>query len=308
MSKPLFPNLFIIGAMKAGTSSLHEYLHQHPQIFMSRFKEPQYFHPHRTAYGDWGQGNPLPEPGIDWYLRLFKDAGDVCYAGESSTSYAKTPIVTGCANRIAEFNRNAKIVYLLREPVERTLSHYWYYAAGGSESRDLATAIEQDVQYTAYSNYAMQIEPYLHVFGEDNVYTLTVEELNSDPIATFGKLFRWLGINDAFVPSMSKRENVTPHIVHRLRPGFRWAGSLRRHWRWKALEQRTPVLLKQATSWLAYERLDRRNVDASKVVDKLRARQLNEVARLTSLTGRSFPEWLQSRVPSSRSKLVEAMQ
>src|SRR5262245_27750477 len=97
MSQRLFPNLFIIGAMKAGTSSLHEYLHQHPEIFMSRFKEPQYFAPHTTRLGfKWGQGNPCPEPGIDWYRRLFRDAGDVKYAGESSTSYTCRPIHCGC--------------------------------------------------------------------------------------------------------------------------------------------------------------------------------------------------------------------
>ena len=65
MSRGRFPNLFIIGAMKAGTSSLHEYLHQHPEIFMSRFKEPQYFAPHVTREGlAWGQGHQHPEPGI----------------------------------------------------------------------------------------------------------------------------------------------------------------------------------------------------------------------------------------------------
>src|SRR5688500_2790920 len=125
--RTLFPNLFIIGAMKAGTSSLHEYLHQHPQIFMSRFKEPQYFAPHRTQYGMWGQGQPLPEPGIDWYLRLFANAGDVEYAGESSVSYTARHWVTGCHERIWEFNAHARIIYLMRDPVERAISHYWHF-------------------------------------------------------------------------------------------------------------------------------------------------------------------------------------
>lgn len=92
--------------MKCGTASLHECLGQHPDIFMTSFKEPQYFAPHgKLHYGTWGQGGDLPEPGIEWYLRLFEDAGDVRFAGESSTSYTKAPWVTGCAERIHAFNR-----------------------------------------------------------------------------------------------------------------------------------------------------------------------------------------------------------
>ena len=311
MSKSHFPNLFIIGAMKAGTSSLHEYLHQHPQIFMSRFKEPQYFHPHTTPYGDWGQGNPLPEPGVDWYLRLFKDAGDVLYAGESSTSYAKQPIVTGCPQRIAAFNPNARIVYLLRDPIERTLSHYWYFVDLGVEQRDLRTAIQQDIQYTAYSHYALQLVPYLKAFGEHNVFVATVEELNSNPTDVFGRLFRWLGVNDSFLPSMCSRKNVTPRIVHRLRPGLRWAARLRRHWRWQALEQRSPPRVKDALASLAYQRIDRTTIDTRDVIDSLRARQLNETQELERLTGRQFSEWKTLYAPSpspglQRPELAEA--
>ena len=110
MSRGRFPNLFIIGAMKAGTSSLHEYLHQHPEIYMSRFKEPQYFAPHVTREGfAWGQGHQHPEPGVDWYLRLFKDAGDVRYAGESSVSYTAHPHFPDCARRIHEFNPDSRL-------------------------------------------------------------------------------------------------------------------------------------------------------------------------------------------------------
>ncbi len=162
------PNLFIIGAMKAGTSSLHEYLHQHPEMFMSRFKEPQYFAPHSTRWGEkWGQGNPYPEPGIDWYLRLFENVGDVKYAGESSSSYTARPWVTGCECRIHQFNPNARLIYLMRDPIERTISHYWHFVADGREDRDMLTAIRQNDEYVARSHYAMQLKPYLDTFGPE---------------------------------------------------------------------------------------------------------------------------------------------
>ena len=175
MTSRTFPNLFIIGAMKAGTSSLHEYLHLHPEIFMSRFKEPQYFAPHRTRNGlPWGQGNPCPEPGIDWYLRLFDDAGDVKYAGESSVSYTAVPVLSGCHERIYAFNPEARLIYIMRDPVERTVSHYWHNVAGGWEDRDMLAAVKRLKDYTARSHYAMQLRPYINTFGRDRVHLLTL--------------------------------------------------------------------------------------------------------------------------------------
>src|SRR5262249_14086468 len=156
-----FPNLFIIGAMKAGTSSLHEYLHQHPEIFMARFKEPQYFAPHTTRSGHrWGQGNPYPEPGHGWYLRLFARAGHVKYAGGSSGSYTARPWVAGCEKRIWEFNPEARLIYILRDPIERTVSHYWHFVLDGREDRDMLPAVRRNPEYVARSYYAMQLQPY----------------------------------------------------------------------------------------------------------------------------------------------------
>ena len=194
-----FPNLFIIGAMKAGTSSLHEYLHQHPNIFMSRFKEPQYFSG-TSMLRTMAAGKPgaTPPSEFDCYLKLFQDAGSVSYAGESSTNYAKEPVVSGCAERIWEFNPHAHIIYIMRDPVARTLSHYWYYVAGRFETRTLARTIAEDVQYTAYSDYVRQLEPYWRRFGMESVYPLTFEDLLQTPEAIMRQLFCWLAVDGDF--------------------------------------------------------------------------------------------------------------
>ena len=112
---PARPNLFVIGAMKSGTTTLHEYLGSHPEICMSDRKEPGYF---VEEYG-WSNG-------VDWYLRQFSGDGKEKYLGESTTDYTKLPRFKGVARRIAEFNPGAKIMYLLRDPIERTISHYWW--------------------------------------------------------------------------------------------------------------------------------------------------------------------------------------
>ena len=105
------PNLFVIGAMKSGTTSLHRYLDLHPEISMSWEKEPNYF---------------LPEgsPGVDQrvndrkaYLNLF-DSG-MSVRGESSTSYSRYPQLTGVAAATAAAAPQARLVYLLRDPIER---------------------------------------------------------------------------------------------------------------------------------------------------------------------------------------------
>jgi Sulfotransferase family len=113
------PNLFIIGAMKAGTSSLHSYLGAHPQIFMTEVKEPAFFEDpaHRKrpkeGIGYWNN--------LSHYLELFALTGDRPVVGESTTDYTKLPLKTGVARRIFDFNSDARLIYLMRDPIEPLL-------------------------------------------------------------------------------------------------------------------------------------------------------------------------------------------
>src|SRR5262249_9523812 len=109
--EPTLPNLLIIGARKAGTTSLHEYLSLHPQIFMSEEKELSFF----DADGRWGRG-------IDWYKANF----DARYPinGESSPQYSRYPRTPGVPERIKSVLGMPKIIYAIRDPVDRILSDY----------------------------------------------------------------------------------------------------------------------------------------------------------------------------------------
>jgi hypothetical protein len=294
LSRPMarnFPNLFIVGAMKAGTSSLHEYLHQHPQIFMSRTKEPQYFAPHRTRYGMWGQGNPLPEPGSDWYLRLFADAGDVMYAGEGSVSYTARHWVSGCEQRIWEFNPDARIIYLIRDPVERAISHYWHFVAAGRETLSPSRALRERDDYLARSDYAYQIEPYLRRFGEDQVYLLTLEELQADPDGTLGRLFAWLGVDDSVAIDTSEKHNVREQDVRQARRFARPLVKMLRGWRWQRWNRLVPRPVKGMLEAVAYRRVDPAAYDLRAERAYLRDRLAPRVQTLSRLAGRNFPEW-----------------
>ena len=105
------PNLFIIGSMKSGTTSLHNYLSYNPEIYMSEEKEPGYFVKELAQ-----------DKGIDWYLSLFDKAENVKYAGESSTHYTKLPTFSGVAERIHEFSPSAKLLYIMRDPIRRSIA------------------------------------------------------------------------------------------------------------------------------------------------------------------------------------------
>ncbi|HVW39578.1 MAG TPA: sulfotransferase, partial [Pirellulales bacterium] len=287
-----FPNLFIIGAMKAGTSSLHEYLHQHPQIFMSRFKEPQYFAPHSTRGGlRWGQGNPCPEPGIDWYLRLFADAGDVMYAGESSVSYTAAPWVTGCEKRIHAFNPDAKLIYLLRDPIERTISHYWHMVADGREDLDLMAAVRCKEEYLARSDYAGQLCPYLDTFGRDQLFVLTIEELMARPNEIFGQLFSWLGVAPDFPIKCDQKFNVGSLRVRQTRRGLVRLDTLQKGWRWKKYQQYLPSAAGTLVERLTYRIVDRSAADTQAAAAYLRPIQQRQTDALSQLLNREFPEW-----------------
>jgi hypothetical protein len=305
MTDRVFPNLFIIGAMKCGTTSLHECLGQHPEIFMTSFKEPQYFAPHRKKHhGVWGQGGDLPEPGVEWYLKLFEGAGDAQFAGESSTSYTKEPWMTGCAERIHAFNPDARLIYLMRDPVERALSHYWYNVRGGSESRPPLDAIREDEQYVAFGDYARQLRPYYKRFGTEAVHLLTLEELVGRPTETLDRLCRWLGVDPRGRDLSFEARNIGSSSMRRLRPAFRGFRTLQRHWRWRELE-RNHRWLARLTRQLAYRPVQRDPAEDMAVREYLRPICTEQVRALSACTGRDFGEWTSVLAGVPRADQVE---
>jgi hypothetical protein len=258
---------------------------------MTSFKEPQYFAPHRKVHhGVWGQGGDLPEPGVDWYLRLFEPAGDVLYAGESSTSYTKEPWLTGCADRIHAFNPNARLVYLMRDPVERVLSHYWSSVRAGRETLAPLDAVREDELYLAYSDYLRQLRPYFARFGGDVVYLLTLEELVMRPAETLNGLCRWLGVKPLGDALTFDARNVAPSSMRQLRPALRKFRPLQQHWRWRELERRQHWLARLARQ-VAYRPARRDPRQDAALRDYLGPICYDQVRALSAFVGREFGEW-----------------
>ncbi|WJW74447.1 sulfotransferase [Thiohalobacter sp. IOR34] len=280
MSTDRRPNLFILGAMKSGTSSLHAYLGRHPQIYMSEEKEPGYFLDEFT----WHKGE-------DWYLSLFDAAGDVLYRGESSTHYTKLPRFGGASERLHEFAPEARLIYIMRDPVQRTISHYWHMVMSHDESRDMLQAVQENAQYRNVSYYAMQLRPYLERFPAEQIYTLTFEALIAAPEEELGKLFRWLGVDHGFSPdntgagyNVGARQFVKPRhggLLNR----FRFSRT------WDIASRFVPAPLRALGRRLAVREYDRSAQPLEPVIDYLRPIQREQTEELRQLLGRDFPEW-----------------
>jgi hypothetical protein len=189
------PNLIVIGGLKCGTTSLHHYLNLHPEIAMSRPKELNFF----VAELNWDLG---PE----WYASHFDRGAPV--RGETSPHYTNLPRFAGVAGRMRELlGDRARVVYMVRDPVERMLSHYLHNVGGGYESRSIEVALaDPGSAYVARSRYAMQIEPYLAAFERDRVMIVANEDLAGEREATVRGVFEFCGVDAGFSSEQFERE------------------------------------------------------------------------------------------------------
>lgn len=279
------PNLFIIGAMKSGTTSLHEFLDTHPQIAMSREKEPGYFVEELGLH-----------KGEEWYLNLWQRNGQCRYLGESSTHYTKLPVFQGVPERLHRFNPDARLIYVMRNPFERVVSHYWHAVRDihhGGELRPLLKAVQEDPRYLAFSDYAMQLEPYFERFGRGAIHTLTFEALIEDPQREVDEVYRWLGLPPHSIGDRSaKAHNQKPSDM----TGVAGAGILNRieySKTWDRISPHIPSWMKNWARKRAYRPVDERQsrADIPRLREIIANSQQRQIEHLTRLLGRDFPEW-----------------
>jgi hypothetical protein len=287
------PNLFLIGAMKSGTTYLKKLLAAHPAIFMCRPEEPSYFVDPRQLRALWPEawdcGFWRSEEN---YLRLFQAAPDVVLLGEASTSYTKRPLVSGIPERIRSFNPDARFIYLMRDPVERTISHYWHMVRFNAERRPILKAVRSEPQYLDVSYYAMQVRPYLDLFGPERVAVLTFEQLTATPVPTMRLLYGWLGLDGstADISGFEEAENVTPEVLH-MASGYGVLRRLRQSRPLRYLMPSLPPIVRQLSLRLATKPVQWRSVATTDAVDFLRPIQRQQTEELMQLLGRDFPEW-----------------
>lgn len=286
------PNLFLVGAMKSGTTTLHELLAPHPQIVMSEPKEPCYFvdpEQLRTHWPEmWRRGYWKSEAD---YLTLFPEREGALYYGESSTDYAKAPRLAGVPQRMAAFNPEARILFVMRDPVERTISHYWHMVELRGEKRTPLEAIRAEPHYTEVSHYAYQLRPFLALFGRERVHVLTFESLTANPAASLGAICRWLGVDERFEPRRGHAANVTPATVHQKRVGSGLLDRFRHSALWNAVGSHVPPAIRRIGVRMVEKEVAPKQTDTGALREHLRALQRPQLAELSQLLGRDFPEW-----------------
>lgn len=193
------PTFVVIGAMKGGTTSLAAYLAGHPDVFMSSPKEPRYF------TKEW-------ERGREWYESLFEAGRTAAARGEASTDYTKAPQVEGAPARLAQVVPDAKLLYLVRNPVDRIRSHYVHrssrYVETKIERRPLDVAVRHDPMYLDWTRYGAQLDRYLEHFPREQLLVVSSERLRTSRRETLAEVFEFIGVDPHVdVPDLDRELN-----------------------------------------------------------------------------------------------------
>jgi hypothetical protein len=270
------PNLIIIGAQKCGTSVLHYYLGLHPEVTMSKPKELNFFIEERN----WPRG-------VDWYKAQFDAHATV--RGEASPNYTAFPQHQGVPERMAQVVPDAKLIYMVRDPLERIAAHWVHNYAKRREKGTLAeTLIHPHTSYVDRSMYAMQLERFLAHYPKERVLVFQQSELRYKRAETLRQVFEFVGVDPDFTHPRFEQER---HQTSRKTRATRLAIKLEQMGRsrrgrmlpsnfWLVLDDRLPLR----------RTIKRPNVSASlppETLDKLRA----DAERLRELTGRDFSNW-----------------
>jgi Sulfotransferase domain len=188
------PNLIVIGGLKCGTTSIHHYLGLHPGVQMSKPKELNFF----VEELNW-------DLGLDWYRARFDDRFAV--RGESSPHYTNMPRFRGVAERIERHTPDAKLIYMVRDPIERILSHWVHSKGAGYELGEMDEMLSRpDTAYVHRSLYWMQLQPYMERFDRERIEVVTQEELQGDRQQTMRRAFRFVGVDEDFTHEQFERE------------------------------------------------------------------------------------------------------
>lgn len=199
------PDFVIVGATKAGTTSLDFYLSLHPEIHMARPKEPRFFVDAEEPSGRWRRG-------LDWYRGFFRTDKGLC--GEASPAYSHFPLLPGVPERMARLVPEAKLIYLVREPMERMKSHHLMRCRRMGVPESLADSLSADPEARCLlaSCYGSQLEKYLECFPLERILVVESEDLARRRSPTLRRIFDFLGVDADFsTPLFHHRRNVTAH-------------------------------------------------------------------------------------------------
>ena len=183
---PVWPNFFIVGAARAGTTSLYEYLRRIEQVYLSPVKEPRYF----CAATEPPGYAPAPIRSEAEYLKLFSAVRDQSAVGEASPQYLCDPAAPESIHAAVPA---ARIVMILRDPVERAFSHFLLHQRMGVQQRPAEAALKDEL-YLRHGLYAGPVKTYCRLFGESRVKIVVFDDFVRDTRQSVREVLRFLDI------------------------------------------------------------------------------------------------------------------
>jgi hypothetical protein len=291
----MLPTFMVVGAAKAGTTALYWYLAEHPEIFMSRVKETNFF-----AYGVDQGGRPLfgdpelhdfPVKTLAEYQELFSDTGRAVSVGEVSPMYLECP---DAAERIRRLLPGTKIICFLRHPVDRAYSDYLMYLRQRKQNFDPARDLSADSRWARPESHWMRISKYhealaryYHSFPREQIRVFLFDDLKRDALGVVQDVYRFVGVDPTFEPDFDTPHNVGGIPASKLVESALTSRALR-----SVVE---PWIPQRAANWV--RRLRTRNMrEAPGLPSALRSELIGyfreDIARTGDLIGRSLNHWL----------------
>jgi len=275
----VLPHFLIIGTKKGGTTSLHRYLSFHPQLFLPALKELMFFNSK-----NWHRGR-------EWYERFFVDDGRTC--GEATPDYTWFPREKDVPARIHALIPHCKLVYIIRDPVERMLSNHSERVGSLHECREFSEIIdtpEYEIYFEA-GRYFAQIQQYLAFFPARSIHVMTLENLAENPQREIRQLCAFLGVEPDAIPSsrLEERLNTTPDKRRRNAVG-RLLYSPRMQQRLNGkLPWRVHLTIERIATWRG--ETIRKPVLSDAHRERLAGRFRDDFRRLQDFTGMAFSNW-----------------
>ena len=229
-----FPNFFIVGAPRCASTFMYTYLRQHPDVFMPEHKEPKFFCSDLDSGTDADAGFFVRDE--DEYLALFADTGGASRVGEACVANLYSTVA---AARIKAASPDARIIILLRDPVEQMVSFHAVRRRNATEDLDFEEALAAEAdrregrclprlarnvkmyQYRAVASYTDQVARYFDAFGRDNVHVIIFEDFVRQPAASYRATLEFLGVDPDFQPDFdvvnANSANISPRLATLLR-------------------------------------------------------------------------------------------
>lgn len=312
------PNFLIVGAAKAGTTSLVHYLQQHPQIYFSPRKEPRFFafeegerlsfagpndyRSDRNARGNNPGINNTSVTTLDKYQSLFDGVTQETAIGEASTLYLYSP---EAPSRIKQYVPDMKIIIMLRNPVERAYSSYLHLVRDGYETLSFEESLQAEESriednwshlwhYKSSGFYHGQVERYYQNFNSSHIKIYLDEELRQAPQDVLADIYDFIGVKDTVSPDFGRKLNQSGVPKNKLLHRFLTTDNLVK----RSARRLVPHYLRQQ----AYQSIRKKNLAKKPDLDSdtrlsLRNTFEEDIVRLQRLIDKDLSSWLADEKP-----------